>query len=132
MLNWKNTNRYQQRMQESLNWVFRYSPWLLDFLFEKERPQLRQYPEWLLLQSGNFSGGERVLVRVGLDLWNGTGRVSLWDVIERLDVYNYQGVVAGLGHLRRKDDEEMGVVWRQRKMAYYSEGCRSLESPLGK
>ena len=125
MLNWKNTNRYQKRMQESLNEVFRYSPRLLPFLFDMERPQLRLDPEWLLAESENCSGGEMTLIRVGLDLWNGTGGVRLWDIIERLDVYNFQGVVAGLRHLRQNNDEEEGIVWRQGKMAYFPKGRRS-------
>ena len=112
-------------MAETLNEVFRYSPGLLAFLFDMERPQLRLDPEWLLIEAANLSGGEVTLIRVGLDLWNGTGRVSLWDIIERLDVYNFQGVVSGLRNLRRKDDEEEGIVWRQRKMAYFPEGRRS-------
>lgn len=128
MLNWENTNRYQRRMQGTLNEVFRYSPRLLEFLFDMERPQLRLDPEWLLIEAETLSGGERTLIRVGLDLWNGTGRVSLWDIIERLDVYNFQGVVSGLRHLRQNDDEKEGIVWRQPKMAYFPKGRRSHPS----
>lgn len=132
MLNWKNTNRYQERMQETLNLVFRYEPRLLGFLFDEEKPVLRLDPDWLLLEAEAFSSGEKTLIRVGLDLWNGSGRVSLWDIIERLDVYNFQGVLAGLGNLRQLEDEGDGIVWRQPKMAYCSEGRRSHPSHLDK
>lgn len=128
MLNWKNTNRYQKRMQETLNEVFRYSPHLLGFLFDEGIAQLRLDPEWLLVEAESLSGGERTLIRVGLDLWNGTGHVSLWDIIERLDVYNFQGVVSGLRTLRRNNDEGEGIVWRQPKRAYFPKGRRSHPS----
>ncbi len=112
-------------MQETLNEVFRYNPRFLGFLFNQEVPQLRLDPEWLLAEAENFSNGEMVLIRVGLDLWNGTGGVRLWDIIEGLDVYNFQGVVSGLRHLRQLSDEEEGIVWRQPKMAYFPKGRRS-------
>jgi hypothetical protein len=93
-----------------------------------ERPELRLDPQWLLTEAKNLSSGEMTLIRVGLDLWNGMGHVRLWDIIERLDVYNFQGVVSGLRNLRRNDDEQEGIVWRQPKMAYFPKGRRSHPS----
>ena len=118
MLNWKRANRYEVRMQDTLNLIFGNHLQLLEFLFDKERPQLRLEPECLLSESGVFSSGEKILVRVGLDLWNGSGGVSLWDIVERLDVNNYRNVLAGLLNLRQSDDEEAGISWRQPKTAY--------------
>ena len=117
MLNWNRANRYELRMQDTLNLIFRNHPKLLEFLFDKERPRLRLEPECLLSECGVFSSGEKILVRVGLDLWNGSGGVSLWDVVERLDVYNYRNVLAGLLNLRQSEDEDEGIVWRQPKRA---------------
>jgi len=128
MLNWTKTNRYEERMQETMGLIFRNHPNLLGFLFDKRRPRLRLEPECLLSEAGVFSSGEKILVRVGLNLWNGSGQVSLWDLVERLDVVNYRNVLAGLLNLRRTDDEESGIVWRQPKRAYYSEGRRSPTS----
>jgi hypothetical protein len=124
-MNWTNTNRYEQRMQETLGIVFYNHPKLLEFLFDKEQPRLRVEPERLLSEAGVFSSGEKVLIRVGLDLWNGSGGVRLWDIVERLDVYNYHNLLAGLLNLRRIDDEDNGIVWRQQKRAYYSQGVYS-------
>jgi hypothetical protein len=112
MLSWIKANRYERRMQETLNLIFRNHPNLLEFLFDKESPQLRHEPGYLLSEASVFSSGEKILVRVGLDLWSGTVGVSLWDIVERLDVCNYQNVLAGLRHLRRIDDESTGIIWR--------------------
>jgi hypothetical protein len=111
-------------MQETLHLVFRYEPWILGFIFDPDMPQLRLEPEVLLEDAKELSTRDRVLVRIGLDLWNGSGHVSLWDIIEKLDVYNFQGVIAGLGNLRRINDDGDGIVWRQPKRAYYTEGRR--------
>lgn len=113
MLNWINANRHEYRVQETLNLIFSNHPNLLEFLFDKQSPQLRLQPVRLLSEASVFSSGEKILVRVGLDLWNGSGQASLWDIVERLDIYNYQSVLAGLRKLRRIDEVESGKTWRQ-------------------
>lgn len=126
MLNWPQTGRHQRRMQETLNLIFRSHPNLLEFLFEREDARLRAQAEELLVGIGVFSSGEKILVRVALNLWNGSGHVSLWDIVERLDQENYRNVLIGLRHLRRTEPDGSEMVWRQPKTAYYwSEGGRS-------
>lgn len=117
MLNWKAPGRHQQRVQETLNLIFRNHPPLLDFLFEKDRPRLRAEPEYLLDYAREFSHGEQILIRLALDLWNGTGKVRMWEIVESLDDGNYECVLAGLRHLRRTDLGEAEMAWRQPKMA---------------
>ena len=122
MLNWQGVGRHECRMQEVLNLIFQKHPELLKFLFEKEQARLRLDPELLLLEAGVFSSGEKILARVGLDLWNGSGHVQLWDVIERLDEGNYHNVLAGLRHLRPIEEDGAPMVWRQPKRAYSGSG----------
>lgn len=118
MLNWLGAGRHERRMQEVLNLIFRKHPKLLDFLFQQDQPQLRLESEHLLFDAGAFSSGEKILVRLALDLWDGSGNVRLWDIIERLDDENYRNVLLGLRHLRRIDPDEPEYRWRQPKMAY--------------
>ena len=105
-------------MQESLNLIFQKHPQFLAYLFEKDRPKLRQEPEILLSEAGGFSTGEKILIRIGLDLWSGVGNVQLWDIVERLDEENYHNVLVGLRHLRPNEQDGGPMVWRQSKMAY--------------
>lgn len=119
MLNWQETGRHQNRMMETLNIILGNHPEILEFLFEKDRPRLNHEPEILLSRSAGFSSGQRVLIRTALDLWNGSGEVKLWQIIEDLDANNYKNVIQGLGHLRGIDeDDDSGMRWRQPKMAY--------------
>ena len=125
MLDWKLANRHETRMMESLNLIFHKHPKLLEFLFEQDKAKLRDEPAVLLFEAGVFSTGEKILIRIGIDLWNGAGHVHLWDVIERLDFRNYSNVLLGLQYLRQNEDEDEGIVWRQPKTAYFERGSGS-------
>lgn len=118
MLVWKGCGRHERRIQEVMNLIFAKHLWLLEFLFDAERPRLRRDSESLLFDAVVFSSGEQILVRLALDLWDGSGNVRLWDIVERLDETNYHNVLAGLRHLRQIDDDGPEYVWRQPKMAY--------------
>ena len=118
MLNWQEPGRHQSRMMETLNIIFARHPELLDFLFERDHPKLKQGSEFLLKASAGFSSGEHLLIRVALDLWNGSGTVEMWQIIEVLDDNNYENVLLGLRHLRQIDDDGPEMRWRQPKMAY--------------
>lgn len=119
MLNWKETGRHQNRMMETLNIICAQHPELLEFLFEKDRPRLKQESDILLSRFSGYSSGQRILIRMALDLWNGSGEVKLWQIIEGLDDNNYENVLIGLRHLRGIDDDnDSGMCWRQPKMAY--------------
>jgi hypothetical protein len=54
----------------------------------------------LLDQASVFSSGEKILVRLALDIWSGQGYVHLSDIIDRLDPTNYNHVLAALRLLR--------------------------------
>jgi hypothetical protein len=116
MLHWKNPGRGGQRMMEVMNHIFRHHPQLLEFLFDQESPQLRKGAEWLMREAGAFCTGEKILIRIALNLWNGYGSVCLWDVIEKLDQQNYQQVIRGLRHLRRFDPDAPEMMFRQLKL----------------
>lgn len=118
MLNWQRPGRHETRMMETLNIIFAGHSKLLQFLFENEASRLREDPEFLLARARGFSSGEQILVRIGLDLWSGSGDVKLWHIIESLDDSTYHNVLLGLGHLRPIDPDGPEMRWRQPKMAY--------------
>jgi hypothetical protein len=118
VLNWDKAGRAERRMMESLNLMFSGHGKLLEFLFEPDRPKLRQEPEILLSLAGGYSSGERILIRVALDIWCGAGEVRLWDIIEKLDDECYAQVLRGLGHLKEIPSDGPEFRWRQPKTAY--------------
>ena len=50
---------------------------LLEFLFHPSEAQLRVSPSSLLFESGCFSSGEQLLIRVALDIWSCDGDTKL-------------------------------------------------------
>lgn len=127
MLDWPGAGRHDRRMLETLNLIFRRHSGLLAFLFEPQCPRLRQEPAYLLTAAGAFSSGERVLVRIALDLWNSSGSVRLWDLIETLDEQTYHDVLAGLGHLRRIDPD--GPEYRFRQLKFPVSASSPIKNP---
>jgi hypothetical protein len=115
MLDWRMAGRHERRMLEVLKLVFRNHSKLLTFLFEADHPRLRRDPAALLSEAGALSSGERVLVRLALDLWNGNVGVRIWELIEELDESNFDAVLLGLRHLRRNEAEGAPMRWRQLK-----------------
>jgi hypothetical protein len=109
-------------MMETLNIIFAGHSKLLQFLFYAETARLQQEPEFLLTKVCGFSTGEKILVRIALDLWNGSGDVKLWHIIEKLDECTYENVLIGLRHLRQIDPDGPEMRWRQPKMAYNGNG----------
>ena len=118
MLSWQKPGRHEKRMMETLNIIFTGHSKLLQFLFDNEAARLREEPECLLAWARGFSSSEQILVRIGLDLWNDSGDVKLWHIIESLDDATYENVLLGLRHLRKIDLDGPGMRWRQPKMAY--------------
>jgi hypothetical protein len=100
MLNWKDTSQEEQRLKLVMEWIFRNHPQLLEFLFKSNIPYLRDEPEKLIVEAGAFSSGEKVLIQVALDLWNGSGKALFWDVIHRLDTRNQNSVFVALQYLK--------------------------------
>jgi hypothetical protein len=75
-------------------------PKLLDFLFNDERSGLALPAEELKELSGTLSGGEQILVRTALDLWDESGGVQICDIIYRLDRIRLHGFLLAIEALR--------------------------------
>ena len=80
MLNWRGAGRHERRMMETLNIIFAGHFKLLEFLFDANSPRLRFEAGFLLDSAIGYSSGEQILIRIALDLWNGSGSVKLWSI----------------------------------------------------
>jgi hypothetical protein len=99
MFCWKTAESYEWKQIEAISIVLSNHYKLLEFLFEKERPNLRNSPEQLLEWSLGFSSGEQVLVRVALDIWSNSGSARVSDLLISLDQSNFENVLLGLQYL---------------------------------
>lgn len=74
--------------------------YLLDFLFTANRDELNCSPEDLLCLSGDMSSEQQLLIRIALNIWSGTGEVSLTDILEKLDAYRFESFMLALEFYR--------------------------------
>jgi hypothetical protein len=116
MIYWKQATYDERRLLKAISLVLGKHPNLLLFVFEKERPRLRELPEILLEKSAAFSASEDLLVRVALDLWSGSGDAHVWEIIEYLDYDSLDNLIEGLRFCRTKFKDWDGPVCRQLKL----------------
>jgi len=69
---------------------------LLEYLFDPDEAELRCNPSEIIKNSRGYSSGQRVMIRVALDIWSGSGDTKLFDVIEGLDEDRFRKIVRGL------------------------------------
>jgi hypothetical protein len=100
---WREALVSEQELLIAIKRLLSRHPDLISFVFDKHRPKLRCEPEILLQQSGAFCSGEKILIRVALDLWNSSGDARLPDIMERLDEGNFHNVIAALRYLGPKE-----------------------------
>ena len=99
MLNWRGASLYELQLSGVYERLFFNHSKLLAFLFEPEVPHLRRLPEDLLGDLGMFSSGEKVLIQLALDLWDGSGNTLFWDIFYRLDSETLSELIECLKYL---------------------------------
>jgi hypothetical protein len=80
-------------------------PNLLKFLFSSPLPNLRMRAgsEQLLFESGAFSSGQKLLLKIALDIWCSEGGAQLDDIIYLLDAARFESFMLAMECLRYTD-----------------------------
>ena len=74
-------------------------PHLMEYLFHPAKPQLAQDTD-KIVEAGGLSGGEKVLVRFCVDLWNRGAKLPFIE-LARLDQDNFQAALEAMVKARR-------------------------------
>jgi hypothetical protein len=70
---------------------------MIAFLFEPmASANLREHPDVLASDSWELKNEQRILVRVALDIWNGSGNVFLWELLNGLSHQNLSRLIFAL------------------------------------
>jgi hypothetical protein len=96
MLNWKNACSGDQKRLKGISMILANHPWFIDEIFHPSEPSLKTSSEALLC---GRSSGEKVLIRLSIDAWNGKGKTQVTD-LDRLDDTNFENVMNALKYLR--------------------------------
>lgn len=66
---WKNADSFERKVFSIVQELMADQPMLLSFLFDLDFPRLRYPADELLRRAQALSSGERVLVRLSVDIW---------------------------------------------------------------
>ncbi len=100
MMNWNNALESDIVLKEALLMLFGYNKDMLHFLLNPDRPCLASCSEDIKKQSNCFSTGEQLLIRIGLDIWDGSGGIHFNELYQNLDETNFQRILLVLLFLK--------------------------------
>ncbi len=92
-------SEYEKRMAKAIEAIFKHT-YLKDFFFEEGMRKIRFRPDEMRWRIQGFSHSEQVLVRVGLDMWSGSGDAKIWEILEVLDDNNFHATLSGLAIIK--------------------------------
>ena len=107
MLYWKSACSSDQKRLDAIKTLYRKHPDLLFYLFEPSQPRLRLPSEVLKKYAQAFSSGEKLLIRMGLDIWDGSGDALFREIYHVLDPINFKNTLETLGFLKNQSNQNL-------------------------
>jgi hypothetical protein len=102
---WSNASIGDQKLFRILSTLYSGNEKLLFILLNPDHPQLQSSSSHIKKCSYELSSGERLLLRIGLDIWDGSGGIHFNELYETLDSQNFQNVILSLAALRGSSKE---------------------------
>lgn len=92
---------------------------LTAFIFEPTfHAQLRASPDAIIFDSWELNNEQRILIRAALDIWNESGNVFLWEILNGLSHQNLLRLILALISLRDLKTQLNGVNSRYQDQNY--------------
>lgn len=82
MMCWEVANGAERRQFQAISILMRSSPHLLAFLFDPVRPSLSGSPQDILAAARGFCSGDRLLVRLAVEIWCAEGAVNVHEIFD--------------------------------------------------
>jgi len=117
-LYWSNLTSHDERMRDTMEYLFSQHPKLLHFVFNPDHPELRAQPEILLQDAQCFSTGEKILIQVALDLWDACGNARISDIIHRLDRHHFVKVLMLMQQCRGEPKDAALLCYRHSEISF--------------
>lgn len=97
----------KSRLNQAIGIIFDYDEHWLEFFYAHKGGGLRCEPEILIAESGCFSRGERLMIKVALDLWTEGNQASISEIMNSLDWQNLNRVLLAIMTLRDVSPEDL-------------------------
>ena len=99
-MNWEDADSSDKILLRALSLLYSKNENLLHLLLNPDIPRLNSSARNIKKYSLALSSGEELLVRIGLDIWDGgSGGIFFNEMYEKLDAANFQKVMLVLHYL---------------------------------
>lgn len=116
MESWPNDYSNDKILFQIISVALERHPYLIDLIFNTDRPETQLSTEELIQSSCCYSSGEKILIRVALDLWNSTGKAKLGDIINSLDPDNFKNVLYAISIYPLDDRSRIVAISKRRRL----------------
>ncbi|MEI6811049.1 MAG: hypothetical protein WCK60_03325 [Candidatus Nomurabacteria bacterium] len=99
-MSWNDADESDKILYKALSSLYAHNENLLHLLLNPDCPSLMTSSDGLKLYCKALSSGEQVLLRIGLDIWDGSGGIHFNELYETLDDKNFQKMLQVLLFLR--------------------------------
>ncbi len=98
---WKNASEGDKQLFFAISHLYERHQNLLHLLFHPDRPQLINPEQNVNQRCSALSMGEKLLVRIGLDIWDGSsGGIHFNELYQTLDQTTFHNLLLALLYLR--------------------------------
>ena len=101
---WNDADESDKVLHKALSLLYAHNENLLHLLLHPDHPRLINSSESLKLYCKALPSGEQVLLRLGLDIWDGSGGIHFNELYETLDDKNFQKMLQVLLFLRSPEE----------------------------
>lgn len=109
--NWRNASEGDKILLNALSLLYSRNENLLHQILNPDMPRLIASSEEIKYHSGALSSGEQLLVRIGLDIWDGSGGINFCDIYQNLDDGNFQNTILTLLYLRSAPNLKLPILF---------------------
>ncbi|MBF0316483.1 MAG: hypothetical protein HQK52_23910 [Oligoflexia bacterium] len=106
-MSWSDACDSDKISYEALSMLYGQNENLFHFLMNPDNPRLTATSDRIKYNSGVLSSGEQLLIRVGLDIWDGSGGITFNELYQKLDEKNFQKIILVLLFLRAPKKAEL-------------------------
>jgi len=85
VITWKNACEDDLNRLEAIKILFKPNNYLLNDIFDKKEPRLKKYASDIY---NAYSSGEYLLIKIAFDIWNGSGKATIAELLDMPSVYS--------------------------------------------
>ncbi len=94
-------NKNEQITVNAIRKLFSNTTYLFDFFLDDDHSRIRFRPDKMRWEIQDLFNDEQILIRVGLDIWSGSGDARVWELLEFLNDDDFEAAIGALLLVKR-------------------------------